>query len=530
LESISVNPDVPAVGRGAAVEVPSEGRRAAVALPPRGAPSRKTQVDIREAVQLGAADTEFFGRFFFPKTCRQPSPAFQRELDEALDDTDHRYVSAMVFRGGAKTSRLRLYVAKRIAYGLSRTILFVGKSQEHAVKSLEWLQNAVEYNKVYAGTFGLRKGKKWTGTEIEIYHGTDDVPIRIIALGITGSVRGVNVDDYRPDLIVVDDPADEENTATPEQRKKVADLFFGALAKSLTPRSEAPHAKMVLLQTVLNGDDLISLTVRDPQWKSLVYGCFDENKESRWPERFPTKELLEEKNAHIARNQLSLWLREMECKVVSQETSAFLASWLQYWVVIPEGGITLICCDPTPPPKDDSAKRLTTHLDDAVVMVIRIAGGNVYVCDYYCAKSPDPDELISKIFEFATNWRCQTLCLETILFQRVLAKMLEKEMLSRRQWLTIKKVEDKRKKETRIRQEVSSRASHRRLFVHPSMVEFIEQYTAYPDVKHDDILDCLTIGLTSINPWMESTTLEGEYTVDEEDEEFAKLSNWRGSP
>jgi predicted phage terminase large subunit-like protein len=500
-----------------------------------GSPSHpKSQVDIREAVHLGAVDTEFFGRFFFPKTCRQPSPRFQRELDEALDDTEHRYVSAMIFRGGAKTSRLRLYVAKRVAYGLSRTILFVGKSQEHSVKSLEWLQNAVEHNRLFAGTFGLRKGKKWTGTEIEIYHGTDETPIRIIALGITGSVRGVNVDDYRPDLIVVDDPADEENTATPEQREKVADLFFGALAKSLAPRSEAPHAKMVLLQTVLNSSDLISLTVRDPQWKSLVYGCFDDEGNSRWPERFPTAELLEEKSAHVARNQLSLWLREMECKVVSQETSAFIASWLQYWVVIPDGGVTLICCDPTPPPKDDTVGRVSDSkrkkLDDAVVMVIRIAGGNVYVCDYYTTKSPDPDELIAKIFEYATNWKCQTLCLETVLFQRVMAKMLEKEMLSRRQWLTIKKVEDKRKKETRIRQEVSSRASHRRLFVHPSMTELIEQFTAYPVVNHDDILDALTIGLSSINAWMENSTLEGEYTVEDEDDEFVKLKSWRGSP
>lgn len=490
--------------------------------------AKTEKVSIAEAVKLGAADPEFFGRFFFAKTCRQPSPRFHRELDDALDDTEHRYVSSMIFRGGAKTSRLRLYVAKRIAYGLSRTILFVGKSQEHAVKSLEWLQSAVEYNKVYAQTFGLRKGKKWTGTEIEIYHGTDEVPIRIIALGITGSVRGVNVDDYRPDLIVVDDPCDEENTATPEQRKKIADLFFGALAKSLAPRSEAPHAKMVLLQTVLNDDDLISLTVRDQQWKSLVYGCFDEDGESRWGDRFTTKELREEKAAHIARNQLSLWLREMECKVVSQETSAFLTNWLQYWTVVPDQGITIIAVDPTPPPRDDSNIKVTAKHDDSVVMVIRINGGNVYVCDYYLTKSPDPDELIAKIFELAVNWQCLTIAIETVLFQRVLANMLQKEMLNRRQWLTIKKIEDKRKKETRIRQEISSRASHRRLFVHPSMVEFIEQYTAYPQVNHDDILDCLAIGLASVNPWMEQGTIEGEFSV--VDDDIPELTNWRGAP
>lgn len=487
-----------------------------------------TEIPVSEAVQLGALDPEFFGRFFFPKTCRQESPEFHLELDAALDDTEHRYVSAMIFRGGAKTSRLRLYVARRIAYGLSRTILFVGKSQEHAVKSLEWLQNAVSYNKLYAGTFGLKKGSKWTGTEIDIYHGTDEIPIRVIALGITGSVRGVNVDDYRPDLIVVDDPCDEENTSTPEQRKKISDLFFGALAKSLAPASEAPHAKMILLQTVLNSEDLISLTIRDPQWKSLVYGCFDEFGRSRWPLRFPTKVLQEEKEAHVARNQLSLWLREMECKVVSEETSAFLPGWLQYWDTVPDGGITILAVDPTPPPKDSANAKISFKHDDSVIMVLRIFQGNVYVCEYYLTKSPDPQEFIAKIFELAGRWRCLNVAMETVLFQRILAHLLEREMLSRRQWLTIQKVEDRRKKETRIRQEVSARASHRRLFVHRSMTEFIEQYTAYPDVNHDDILDALTIGLTSINPWMESATLEGEF--EEVDDIPEMKTNWRGAP
>ena len=282
------------------------------------------QITLEEAVQLGAVDSEFFGQFFFSKTCRQASPPFHREMDTALDDPENRFVDCMVFRGGAKTSKLRLLTAKRISYGLARTIVFVGKSQEHAVKSVSWLKNAVKRNSLWAESFGLKPGGKWADTEIEIIHDVLDIRITVVALGITGSVRGVNIDDYRPDLIVVDDPCDEENTATAEQRKKISDLFFGALQKSLAPASEAPHAKMVLLQTVLDDDDLISVCQRDSQWKSLTFSCFGADGQSIWPERWTTEELLKDKQAHVERNQLSLWLREMECRVVGEEGNAFL--------------------------------------------------------------------------------------------------------------------------------------------------------------------------------------------------------------
>jgi hypothetical protein len=487
------------------------------------------ELTLAEAVQIGAEDPDFYGRFFFPKTCRQPGPKFHTEMwDRLLSDS--RYVSFEVFRGGAKTSITRLYLSFCIAYGISRTILVVGKSQEAAARTVEWIMRAVEFNNLWSQAFGLRKGSKWSASEADIWHGTDEVPIRVIALGITGSVRGVNVDDYRPDLIVVDDPCDEENTATPEQRKKTADLFFGALAKSLAPKSEAPLAKMVLLQTVLNKEDLISLTIKDSQWDSVVYGCFDAVQQSRWPERWTTDELREEKQAHIDRDQLPLWLREMECKLTDESTVAFPSKFLKYWEVVPEGGRTIIAVDPTPPPREAQDISKSNQLDDACIVVLREYHGQVWVCDCYVTKSPDPFEFVGKIFEFAETWHAREVAIETILFARTTASILEKEMLQRRQWLTIHKVEDKRKKATRIRQEIHGIYAAGKLFFHHSQSELLEQLTTYPAVNHDDCLDALAIGLASLSNWLAAADyIEGEYSVN--DELYPVIDgNWQAAP
>ena len=491
-------------------------------------------VSLKEVVELAAVDGNFYARTFFPKTARQESPEFHKDMDRVLENPANRYVGFEVFRGGAKTTKLRLFASKRIAYGISHTIIFVGKSQEHAVKSIHWLKQAVEYNKLWAQTFNLKKGSKWTDTEIEIIHGTDEYPIRVIALGITGSVRGINVDDYRPDLIILDDPCDEENTATPEARQKISDLVFGALSKTLAPASEAPDATMALAQTVLVQGDLIDSVMDDPQWASVRYSCFNSRGESSWPERWTTEELLKDKEAHVQRNQLSLWLREMECVLVTQENAAFMERWLQYWDVLPEGGVTYIGIDPTPPPKDGNAlKQVNQKLDDAVIMVIKYWQGRVFVCDYYACKSPDPMEFVDKIFEMVGRWNPIMVGIETVMHQRTLKDLVEREKLKRRQFFHLTPVEDKRKKETRIIQAISRYASSYMLYVNKNQRELIEQYSRFQAAatrQHDDYLDALTIAMDLINPGLEGITVDGDYTDLTDESNIPEIEDWRGAP
>lgn len=492
------------------------------------------EITLEEVVKLAAVDGNFYARMFFPNTARQESPEFHKDMDRVLENPENRFVGFEVFRGGAKTSKLRLFASKRIAYGISKTIIFIGKSQEHAVRSIHWLKVAVEHNKLWAKTFGLRKGEKWTESEIEIIHDTDKYPIRIIALGITGSVRGIIVDDWRPDLIILDDPCDEENTATAESREKMSDLVFGALSKSLAPASEAPDATMALAQTVLVQGDLIDRIMKDPQWASVRYSCFDSRGESSWSARWTTAELLADKAAHINRNQLSLWLREMECQLVNQENAAFLLRWINYWDVLPPGGITYIGIDPTPPPKDGNAlKQVNMKLDDAVIMVIKFHGGNVYVVEYYDCKSPDPEEFVNKIFELVTRHNPMMVGVETTLFQRMLKWYMEKEMLARRQFFTLVPVEDKRKKETRIVQTISRYASNGKLYLHKDQKKLLDQYAmfqAQATRQHDDFLDALTIAIDLINPGLEGATLEGDFTDITDESNIPELEDWRGAP
>lgn len=461
-------------------------------------------LSLREAVQLGAVDGAFYSQFFFPKTVRQRVPEMHRNMWERLDDASKRAVAFKVFRDGAKTTILRLFTSRRIAYGISHTIVYTSNSELHAVRSLKWLRKQVEFNGVWAEAFALRKGSKWSDSEIEIIHGVDEYPISVLAVGITGQIRGINLDDYRPDLVVGDDLDNEETTATPEQRKKSHDLFFGALYNGLAPASEAPTAKIVLLQTPLAEGDLIDTASKDPSFATEEFGCFDEAGNSRWEERYPTEVLKKEKQNYIQRGQLSLWMREKECKIVGDELAAFRRGWLKYWELLPEGIWYRVGIDPAISDSKDA--------DYWAISVIGFSGIRRYLVEYALFKTADVDAALMKLFSFVFRYNPRQIVVETVAFQKVLSWALQKAMQAQRKYVAIVEHDDKRRKADVILQAFLNVAPDGNFYCKAEHTEFISSFcTWFPGYKgHDDLLDsiarCMTAGFL-----YDDTAIEAEF-------------------
>lgn len=477
-------------------------------------------ITLEELIELCAVDTELFSRTFFPKTVRQESAPFHADLDRLLE-SPNRLINIQVFRGGAKTTKLRLFAAKQIAFGIARTILYIGKSESHALRSVKWLRRQVEYNKAFAQTFNLRPGKKWQDSEAEIWHGTDEHPVWIMAAGITGSIRGINQDDFRPDLIIIDDVIDEENSATPEQRQKIESLIYGALKESLAPESEAPRAKMVMLQTPLNKEDASTKALDDPEWASAVFSCWTpatcdlplEKQESSWAARWSSETLRREKQAAIDRNQLSVWLREKECKIVSPETSAFKPDWLEFYDLEPERPHVIMVIDPVPPPSEIQISKGLRGKDFEAFAVIGTYQGYYYLLDYSMNRGHDPDWTMAEFFRLGLKWRPSRVLVEAVAYQRTLAWLLRKAMEHQSKWFVVQEYVDKRKKYDRIVDSLAPVASNHRLKVKHEHSDFISQFSAYPDVAHDDLIEAVAIGVADLSgfAWAGS---DGEATSD----------------
>jgi hypothetical protein len=478
-------------------------------------------ISPKEAVMLGASDLIQYGRLFFPKTFRQDSPPFHRDIGQALYDPANRQIAVEVFRDGAKTTLLRTFLSQRIAYRISRTVMVVSASQAHSILSVRWVKRQVEHNRLWASTFRLRKGAKWTDDHVEIWHEAFDEPITILALGIGGQLRGFNIDDHRPDLIIADDTSTDEVSSSAEQRRKEAGLFFGALINSLAPASECPDAKIVVLDTPKSKFDLIETVVDDPDWKGLRFGVFDEAGQSRWPTRYPTEELLKKKAEYVRTGRLSIWLREKECKITSEESASFRIENLDYWDVLPDRMVYLIVIDP--------ASSDSKEADDNVVGVLGFYKDDVYLVEYTAEVGQNPEMVSKTVFEYIRRYRPTGVAVESISYQRVLAWYLEKDMREKRVYLPVYQVQDKRRKSDRIVQAIGEASALGRLKVKRSHAKFLEQYAEYsPMAKmHDDVVDMVAMGITWASNHSVGDWIEGESYAVEDDQ--PKL-NFRNAP
>lgn len=537
-----------------------------IELPPFQPAAEETipQVDdspkasISEIVLHAAEDSVFFCQHFFPKVFRQSSPDFHREIWGILDDPSKRYVNLQVMRDGAKTTLLRAYTAKRVAYGLSRTILYIGASEKKALASVRWIKRQIEFNKSWAQTFGLQPGKPWTDGELKIEHGTEGHSIWVLGMGISGSVRGINLDDYRPDLIIIDDVVGDDNSATDDQRHKIVDLVLGALKESLSPRSETPDAKMVILNTPRDFEDVSQRALKDTQFASARFGCWTpetedsplEEQMSSWPERYPEADwvdergikhegLRSEKNAAIARNSLSIFAREKECKLITPETSYFREEWIKYFgmgeaeVEPPRHEMRVVyVIDPVPPPSAGQIAKGMRGKDFEAHGVIGLWKGKFFALELVSNRGHDPSWTSATFFELCNRWQPSKVIVESVAYQRTLVWLLREAMKRAARYWLVEEFVDKRHKTDRINQGVKGPASNGQLYLRKKQSSLVSQFIHYPgknpDGMHEDELEVLAIGLTSLQKGFIGEIQDNYFAIT--DANIPELEYARGAP
>ena len=506
------------------------------------------EVDIREVVKLGAVDSGLFYRTFFSRTARLPSPPMHEKIDEILDSTD-RYINILMSRGWAKTSKLRMFSGKRIAYGVSRTILYVGASEKHTRRSIRWVRNQIDHNRLLADTFQLRPGVPWTDEEACILHGIEENRIWITGVGITSSSgRGINFDDYRPDLIIMDDVMNDENSATKEGREKIIDLVFGAFKESLAPRSESPLAKLVMLNTPQDNNDISQLATKDRQFTSARFGCWTkdtedlplEERQSAWPELISTQELQEEYRAAAARNRLSIFIREKECRLISSELAAFKEEWIEYFGLNedePEPPLnemfTILVIDPTPPPSEIALAKGLIENDYEAMTVLGRYRGKIYVLESVYHKGHDPNWTTQELFRLGKKWRVRKVLVEAVVFSKTVVWYLREQMRKTATYFLLEEfgADDRRAKFQKIIDGITGVASNHQLyFRRAGQEEALAQFRTFSTIKkigHDDVLETIAIGCTEL---MNKGLNYNGATLELSEDEYEDLSEYRGAP
>lgn len=230
--------------------------------------------------KLAAVDLAYFGRAYLPHYFVRESPEFHGELDDIWAEgvlknknpyTDAAQISRMdgsnwaiaAPRGHAKSTTFTFKDSLHAAlYAYKHYILILSDSTEQAEAFLEDIKTELEDNAYIIEDFGHLKGDStWKTGTIKATNG-----VKIDAIGSGKKIRGRKNRSWRPDLIVLDDIENDENVATPEQRRKLKSWFDKAVLKA-----GDTYTDVMYVGTILRYDSLLAGKLQNPGFKSRKY-------------------------------------------------------------------------------------------------------------------------------------------------------------------------------------------------------------------------------------------------------------------
>ncbi|WP_277669104.1 hypothetical protein [Caproiciproducens galactitolivorans] len=219
---------------------------------------------IRKA--LAEREPEYFARAYFPEYIPSEMPPFHREWCEDFRDVVEKGGGSSVVRvaprGHAKTTLWDfIFPNWTIVYKKKRYILILSDSYDQALSFITNIKDALENNDRIREDFGDLKGKVWQEGKIVTATG-----VIVEALGAGMKVRGRRNKEKRPDLIIVDDLENDENAATPDQRKKLKKWYKRALR-----RAGAAYTDFFVVGTIIDDDSLLAELTRTPGYDVKVY-------------------------------------------------------------------------------------------------------------------------------------------------------------------------------------------------------------------------------------------------------------------
>lgn len=275
---------------------------------------------------------EFLIEFFLADQLDMPVPEFHTEIWSLLTDQEKERVLLAIPRGHAKTTLAKLSVIWYWLFTKHRFCVYLSNTAPIAKGAcrdiIEWLSHP-NFTQIY-GQVRVIKQSDNEGLWIFDLPTGDGKWKRCIlrALGQGQQMRGINIDNQRPDLAIVDDVEDLENTASESQQKKLDQWMFGPFLKAL-----AKTHKVLWLGNMLAKTSLLSRLGRNPRWNPVLFGALVKGPNGTlrplWPDRWTVEALMEDFREYKGMGLIESWMCEM-MNMPGHGDNGFTADQLNY--------------------------------------------------------------------------------------------------------------------------------------------------------------------------------------------------------
>lgn len=370
-------------------------------------------------------DPEFLLQFFLGDQLTKEVPVFHVDILKKMTAKDLKRLLLCIPRGHAKTTLAKLAVIWYYLFSAHRFCVYLSNTSGIAKNCCRDIVNFLKCDNFIA-TFGMPKFEKESENEglwifwLTLPNGTTKRCI-LRAVGAGQQTRGINVDNQRPDIAIIDDLEDKENTKTEAMQKNLDDWMYGTFLKSL----DKFKSKVIWLGNMLRKTSLLARLSKRKEWHPIVYGCLIKNPvtgklESLWPDLWPVEEIKADFAEYASLGLVETWMCEM-MNMPGSGKNGFKAEQFNYCQIpSPDSEQilgTFITIDPAFGEK-------AVHDNTGIVVHAIMESGITLVVDYRIGKFRE-HEIFSICCGFSYLWNSWFWGIESVAAQAVLLTLFQ---------------------------------------------------------------------------------------------------------
>lgn len=371
-----------------------------------------------EIIQRLETDGEFFIEFFLSSELTSPVPFFHYgEIWPLLTDTAMQRVLLAIPRDHAKTTLSKLAVVWYFLFTNHRFCVYLSNTNtiaKNACKDIMGYFNSPNFIATYGKIKPIKESETDSLWIFEVPMADGRVKKCILrAVGAGQQMRGINIDNQRPDIAVVDDVEDLENTDSEILQKKLDRWIYGPFIKALARRK-----KIIWLGNMLQKTSLLSRLSQMPRWNPVVFGAIVQDKvtgefKPLWPARWSMEELVADFQEYVEQGLVETWMCEM-MNMPGHGVDGFTQDQV-YYQPLPEMDDLLATWLILDPAFGENA----TNDDSSITVHALPKDGPPMVVDHMTGKFKE-HELFDNMMLLGRRWNAWVWGIEAVAAQRVL--------------------------------------------------------------------------------------------------------------
>lgn len=483
-----------------------------------GIETEQTHMSRDDAIDALRTDARFLIQFYLADELKFDVPDFHVESFNLITMEQILYIALALPRGHAKTTLSKLSCVWYFLFTPTRFVVYVSNTAPIAAEAckdiIAYLRNP-NHQALFDGPVDIdfevdREGHGYYKFWMNCPKGDGTFYRKFCilkALGAGQQVRGLNVDNERPQLAVVDDLEDNENTATPMLQKKLRKWFFGAFIKALSKKRK----KVIYLGNMLSNQSILYyLCEKSPQWHSIRKGALLSNGQPLWPDMWSLNDLRADFVEYQNLGETALWFAEMMNMPMAEGTALIAPDEITYLPLVLPGqqSTSFITYDPAISQK--------TWANDSAIAV------HGYVCDRWqivetFSAKMEPEKVFHILIELCLKWNTRCVGIEGGAYQLGLKLLYDILMKAYGQTFTVYEIpHHNRAKVERLA--VWCAALRKRTWVLTEGDQAItQQLITFDPLKSnnvDDLIDACAMGIVMTELYM--TEIMQQYSVSEE--------------